>query len=311
LENVQNLRQLTVPSLRGKAGGILQAAFSHDGHRVVSSHYGGTITLWSIADESPWASPSDPLPGHIGWVRAVAFGPDGKWLASGGNDGELILRPTDNLQSKSILPEGHRSFIFAITFSPDSKQLASGGGDGMVKIWDVISKTKKCEMKHIGAVQAIAFSPDGEKLASGSGNGAIILWDVTTSPPISQTLSEQGSGVNCMAFSRDGTKLAWGSRDGAIIIWDVKGKRPLHELSVGQEGDQYEVYGLAFGPSGEILVSGSRNEIVMIWDVVTGKDIVRLSGHSAAVYSVVFSPDGRLLVSVDAGGNLNLWGLEK
>src|SRR5262249_1856237 len=63
---------------------------------------------------------------------AVAFAPDGKTLASGGEDG--VLRLFDPASGKEVRQVNGLGTLAALTFSPDGNVLASGGADGMVRL---------------------------------------------------------------------------------------------------------------------------------------------------------------------------------
>ncbi len=69
-------------------------------------------------------------------VTAVAFSPDGKWLASTGSPaGEARVYDVSNAQRKAIL-RGHDGIVFALSFSPDGTRLATAGYEGEVRIFD-------------------------------------------------------------------------------------------------------------------------------------------------------------------------------
>jgi len=125
-----------------------------------------------------------PLAGHSGWVRSVAFSPDGKTLASGAAypDNTVILWDVASRQQVGAPLAGHGHTVYSVAFSPDGQTLASGAEDNTVILWDVASRQQVGAplAGHSGWVSSVAFSPDGKTLASGGGR-MVILWDVDVS----------------------------------------------------------------------------------------------------------------------------------
>ena len=83
----------------------------------------------------------EPLKGHRGPVRSLAFSADGRTLASGSEDDTVMLWDVASRKGLSDpLTEGlarRESGVLSIAFSPDSKTLASAGRDRSVTLWDV------------------------------------------------------------------------------------------------------------------------------------------------------------------------------
>ncbi|KAK5651140.1 hypothetical protein OQA88_13234 [Cercophora sp. LCS_1] len=115
-----------------------------------------------------WSAYQQTLEGHRDSVRAVAFSPDGKTLASGSDDRTIRLWDTATGTHQQTL-EGHSGSVWAVAFSPDGKTLASGSDDETIRLWDAATGTHQQTLQgHSGHVTAVAFSPDGKTLASGA-----------------------------------------------------------------------------------------------------------------------------------------------
>jgi WD40 repeat protein len=74
------------------------------------------------------------LPGHDGGSRCVSFAPDGRVLASGGDDGLVRLWEVHSGQERVSL-EWHLDSVCSVAFAPDGLTLASGSFDGTIKLW--------------------------------------------------------------------------------------------------------------------------------------------------------------------------------
>src|SRR5262249_48156239 len=115
---------------------------------------------------------------HDAEVRAVAFTPDGKRLASTGADRLVHLWDADTgreLQSLS----GHEDRVEALAFSPDGKRLATGGRDGQLRLWDVTGKDPVQSTKFESGFRALAWASDGKTIALATAAGDVLLFSAT------------------------------------------------------------------------------------------------------------------------------------
>jgi WD40 repeat protein len=142
-------------------------AVSPDGQRLATAQSDGAY-VWDAATGRQLLRFS----GHGEGVRTsgITFSPDGKWIASAGNDGAIQV--WDAATGAVIFKlTGHTGATFGVAFSPDGRSLASSSVDRTIKIWRLPPAGEQVPEPltlrgHTGAVYRLTFSPDGTKLAS-------------------------------------------------------------------------------------------------------------------------------------------------
>src|SRR6185369_15129728 len=76
-----------------------------------------------------WSTPARP-------DRCAAFSPDGKWIATGDQDGAVSLWEVALAGRVQRTLRGHAASVSGVTFHPDGSRLVSCSLDGRVKVWD-------------------------------------------------------------------------------------------------------------------------------------------------------------------------------
>lgn len=235
-------------------------------------------------------------------VKAVAFSPDGRYLAISDQDCKVRVWCARTYQQIWVEHE-HQNSVLSIAFSPDNQFLASASADHTLKLWN--AETGTCFHTfygHQSEVCAVAFSPDGQFMCSGSKDASLKLWDVT-SYDCFQTLNGHQQAVFTVAFSTDSTLIASGSSDKTIKLWDVEAGTCQQTL----QGHENWVTSVAFCPQTQLLGSCSTDHTIKLWDYHRGQCHQTLQGHKNWVLSLAFSSDGSQLVSSSGDQTIKLW----
>jgi WD40 repeat protein len=284
--------------------GVTVIAASPSGQEVASgSILSPAVSIWDVRT----GALIRVLKGLKGNVQALAYSPDGRFLAVGHG---------------------------MVTSSDISVHVFQAGNETVMQRLDPPRLITRDAPRGVGAVQSLHYSPDGQFLAVGFVGGAIGIYKAGTGN-LQQSFRTPTAIDGPMVYSPTGKYLAISER---IISEDYLFHRHLiHLIDVGTgeivktlSGHTDQVTALSFSPDGKSLVSGGNTGIVRgtldkktnqgivqrnedpirIWDIGTGEIINELMGHTGAVQSLIFSNNGRTLISGSQDKTIMMWNVE-
>jgi WD40 repeat protein len=278
------------------------AALSPDGQMLASAE----DDVIRLQDTAAGRSLGE-LRGHAGAVRALAFSPDGKRLASAARYPDLSPRLWDTATGRCVVLRGHKNTVLALAFSPDGKRIATGSRDRMVGIWDTATGRSIALLPgHTAPVVRVLFNRDGERVISASWDHTLRLWNATSGDLLAVLDGHRGP-VDAAELSADGLRLASLSQDGTVRLWNPD----LLARNSVLRGHGSFVYDVAFSPDGEHVASAAWDGTARVWEATTGRQTAVLShpgsGPGSVVVAVAFSDSGAVLATVARDDRLRLW----
>lgn len=245
---------------------------------------------------------------HRGAVKAVAFSPDGKWVATGSVEGDLFVSTTDPLDQEDAdaqrikIPRDGE--VFGLLFSSDNKLLAVAGKAGPVEVWEVAKPPKKVFTGAApgGSVTAFAADPNGHLLAIAAVGGAIQVINIEGGKVAKQWTSPGGE-VRALAFSNGGKKLAAAGGDKSARVWDAESGELLGP-AIAHQG---AVLTVDFSVDDRYLVTGGEDKIAKLSDIAEGVPVMPEMKCGAAVQKIIVSPGGSSIATILDDWSISFW----
>jgi WD40 repeat protein len=278
-------------------------AFAPDDARVFAAT-GDVVEVWHLATRR---RTGQPFAGHTGTVRTLAVSPDGRLLATAGDDDTTRLWDvTTRAGIGGPIDTGVVVRPVSLAFSRDGSMLAVSG-DGGTALWDVGRRLVGVLESASGAHAAAAFSPDGTRVATGEVNGGTVtMWDVETRQQVGEALGGHlGTGpVSALAYDTSGTWLADGSADKSAFVYNTR----TGEHSEFRQNEE-AVHTVILTGDGQRLITASIQDVI-IWDVPSVVQLGRPIGPdgSADVNDIALGPDGDTL-AVIRDHRIQIWSL--
>ncbi len=245
---------------------IESLALSPDGNTLASGAY-QEVVLW----DTKTGKIKHRLKDFAERVVALAFSPNGQFLATGGGapteEGEIRVFEVATGKETMKLKAPHSDTVFGVAFSPDGKILASCGADKFLKTWEVpTGKMLKSFEGHTHHVMDVAWKSDGKTIATAGADQVIKVWNYESGEQ-ARTIPGHVKQVTRLQFIGTKPEVATCSGDQTVRMWNVDNGSSIRNFG----GSTDFLYSVAVSPDGTIVAAGGEEGTLRIYNGTNGQ----------------------------------------
>jgi WD40 repeat protein len=277
------------------------------------------------------------LPGHDDGTFALSWRADSRRLASGGQDGRLLIWDVAEGTAPVICDAG-AAWVERVAFSQAGDFVASAAGRKL-RLWNSRGELLQAYPDHPSTIADVQWQP-GERLVTSACYGQVATFRTDSAEPL-KAFRWKGS-ILSLAWSPDSNYIATGNQDASVhfwyrktgkdlemsgypvkvrelawdassrylatggsaivIVWDCSGKGPAGTKPIELDGHDLPLTALAYQPKGPFLASGCRAGKIALWNPVKSRKLIRKSELPCEITRVRWAPDGRSLAASSAKG---------
>lgn len=287
-----------------------EAEFADDDKQVVTAMNDSTVQFWPSAGATPKPTRTVRLPGRVDVTR-IAVSPDGKRVAIGGRNAQLIVIGLSP-RVRPLRLKGHHGDIAAVGWSPTGAQIVSTATDTGMLVWSAATGKKVRGFRHNGeAMQSADFSPDGQSIVTTSPYSfQATVWSLDSTLVV---LPGQTNELVAAEFGPDSRRVLTAAKDGSVRLWALP-TPPFYSAQGGIEKEHPEggdIAAAAFSPDAKRVAMSTRDGIVYEKWLDTVSTLKVIDEKPGTMRALAYSPDAARLRGILFDGTRRTWTLGK
>ena len=246
-------------------------------------------------------------------ISALAYSPDGKYLAVSGYREVLLVSAEDGRLAQRFVGEARR--ISSLAFSEDGASLLVSAGTpakfGEAQLWDVAAgKLRRAVRSTQDTIYGASLSPDGKLAAFGCADKTARIVSMEDGTELLK-FENHSDWVFGTMFSLDGSHIVTGGRDGALKLVHVERGQFIDDINASNKG-YGGVNAVARRPGFDQVLSGGMDRVPRLYRIFrertrdvgnTDFNLARAyEAQGGMIYALGFSRDGSRLAVGSAGG---------
>jgi WD40 repeat protein/tRNA A-37 threonylcarbamoyl transferase component Bud32 len=238
-------------------------------------------------------------------VQSIAVEPQGRWLISGDEKGNLLIWDLALRQIAHRIELHADTTVKCLAVSTDGTMVASGSSNNVLQVFRLRHPWAHELIfmgHHYDTLQEVTFSSDGDRVASCDKNGNVQIWrlpressvPVTVTQSSEQTWQAHQGRAYTLSFHPDREQLVTGGQGSQLARWSLSPS--VSWIATDQTLSQPATPGnLAFSADSRTLLVTAEDGL-QFWDIQSRELQSRLAHNRVPPNRVAVSPNGQHLV---------------